>query len=198
MNLLKISGTSRYFIQKDKDSVTITIKSRQNIGALLFFVLWLLLWVYMFLAISIPWSIGLLGTTGIADTELQASPVFIVMFCGFSIFMLLMLMMGIYAIYAFLREIAGKELIVINKSGLIVAYQLFGWKREKEFPIENIDGLIIRNTSQRFFWNPLQKKYIYAFELSHERKTYRFGFFVKENDAQEIVSAIQTFIPPTS
>src|SRR5688572_30409870 len=98
MSLLKTSGTSRYFLQKDKDSVTITIKSRRNIGALLFFVLWLLLWVYMFLAISIPWSIGLLGATGIADPKLRGSPVFVVMFCALSIFMLLMLMMGIYAI----------------------------------------------------------------------------------------------------
>lgn len=87
----------------------------------------------MFLVISIPRSIGLLGATEIADPKLPGSLAFIIMFCALSIFMLLMLMMGIYAICVFLREIAGKELITINKNKLIVAYQLFGWKKQRNF-----------------------------------------------------------------
>lgn len=156
------------------------------------------MWVLMFSGLSnAVWQM-LRVTSGGIDPEYQASPVVIMALCAFSIFLFLLLFLGIFGIYRFLWELAGKGIIKANKEKITVIRQIFGWKRIREFSIKKTDGLTVRNTKQSLLWIPSQKRYRYAFELNFDGKKHRFGYLVKEQDAKEILSAIQEFILPTN
>lgn len=188
------SAMPRYAIEKTEGEVRIIINSRRTLGSILFLTSWVFMWVLMFSGLSnVVWQM-LRIASGSIDPDYQASPVVIMTIWFFSLFFTLLLFLGIFGIYRFLWELAGKEIIKANKEKIVVVRQLFGWKRIKEFLNEKIDKLIIRNTTQRLFWIRFQKRYRYAFELNYEGKTHRFGYLAKEQEAIEILSAIQEFI----
>jgi len=191
-------STPRYNVEKTNGEVRFIINSRRNFGSILFLTLWVFMWVLMFSGLSnAVWQM-LRVTSGGIDPEYQASPVVIMALCAFSIFLFLLLFLGIFGIYRFLWELAGKGIIKANKEKITVIRQIFGWKRIREFSIKKTDGLTVRNTKQSLLWIPSQKRYRYAFELNFDGKKHRFGYLVKEQDAKEILSAIQEFILPTN
>ena len=193
MSLFRKSTNTRHIINQTSESLKVTIKSRRHIGAVLFTILWLLMWIYMLVAITTIWSISLLVITGNFDPNLQEAPLFVLLFCAVSVFLLAIIVMGIYGLSIFLREVAGKELITLNKDNLLIAYQLFGRKKEKDFPKEKAEKIITRNTKYHFFQSPRQKRFRFAFELNDGGKIHRFGYLVNEDEATEIISAIQSF-----
>lgn len=197
MKLFKPS-TPRHRIEKTESEASITINSRRNLGSILFFALYNFMWIYLASGLSIIWWGMFLATTGILDPEYKGAPVFILVFCALSISLFLLLFFGVLGIYRFLWEIAGKELIEINRERTIIIRQLFGWKKIREFSNKRMSGLTTRNTKQNPFQSLLQilfrKLYRFAFELKYDGKTHRFGYLVKEHEAKEIISALQTFI----
>jgi len=195
MKLFKPSTVSRHTIVKTNGGVSITITSRRNWGFTLFMIIWLFIWLNMFIGMSTVWWYAFLGVTGIADPKYQGAPVFVMTIIAISVFLIALVFLGTFGLYRFLWELAGKEFIEINREKIIIS-QMFGWKRTKEFAKEKIDKLITRDTKQSLFWILFQKRYRYAFELSHNGKIHRFGFLVKEQDAKEIISSIQEFILP--
>ena len=194
MKLPQLSRMPRHAIEKEDDSLTITIKSRRSIPALLFMFAWLCGITYMMFMVWLIWSAMSLGVMGLLDPELKASPIFGVPFCGFSIFLLIAGVLFFYGVFVFLRELLGKELITVNKHKVTMAFELLGWKRENRLPVEKLKNLVIRNTALRFLWYPIRERYTYAFEINHDGKTYKLGYYVKEEEAKEILSTIQSFI----
>jgi hypothetical protein len=150
----------------------------------------------MFSGISIIWWSMFLVATGIADPSYHASPFLFFVLLFVFIWLLALLFLGMFGIYKLLWEVFGKEVIEVYREKMIVVRQIFGWKRTKEFLADKRDKLIMRNTAQSLFWNPLRKRYSNAFELNYDRKTYRFGYLVKEQEAKEIFSVIREFIVP--
>jgi len=195
MNYFK-TQSPRHSTEKTENSIVVTINSRRNLGTILFLTLGNFMWIYMVSVLSIMWWGMLLAATGIMDPEYRGMPVFIMVLCALSISLLLLLSFGAFGIYRFLWEIAGKEFIEVDQDKLIIARQLFSWKRTSEFSNKKINKLTTRNTKQSLFWFPFQKRYRYAFELNHDGKIHRFGYLVKEQEANEISTTIQAFILP--
>lgn len=164
---------------------------------LLFMFAWLCMITYMIFMVSVLWSVMSLGIMGYIDSELKASPIFGVPFCGLSIFMLIAAALFFYGVFGFLRELLGKETIIVNKHKVIMMFELLGWKREHKLPIEKVEDLIVRNTTIRLFWFPHREQYTYAFEINLDGKTRKLGYYVKEDEAKEILLAIRKFIPQT-
>lgn len=194
MKLPKLSRSPRHTVEKTGDGLVISIKSQRNIGSLFVMTLWFLFWAYMFTMLSTIWTIMVMGARETAVSQPQGINIFILISCFLTIGLLFLLGQGTYAIYVFLREIAGEEIIVINRSQLTITKQLFGWKRKRELSKKYFDHLVIRNTSHSLFRSPFDKQYKDAFEINQDNKTYRFGYYVKEEEAKEILSTIQSFI----
>ncbi len=88
--------------------------------------------------------------------------------------------------------------MTIDKHKVILTYELLGWKRENKFPIEKLGDLVIRNTALRFLWYPRREQYTFAFEINYDGKIRKLGYYVKEDEAKEILWAIHAFISQTS
>lgn len=105
----------------------------------------------------------------------------------------------VWAAYALLRNAFGKELATVGDGNLILKMDILGYGRSKVFPVSQVSNLRARG----LFGSALQRSSgtwmwglgggVIAFESGG--KTHRFGMWLEENEAQEVVARLAEHLP---
>lgn len=198
-----MSGTNpqphRHTTQNLSDGVQVVLPSKKNVLWTIWVGVWLLIWGYMTGGIGyiLFLSLRIIGVNLARNQSAEFSDYMPILFASFFIilFLLLLLVMGIPAIYSFLWHVAGKEILRVTSDSLTVARQIFSWRKVSEYSSVGIKGLQFMPPRKSFFIpfrnirkNP-EKNGVIVFD--YESRNHRFGLEIEEDEAREIISAIQ-------
>ncbi len=187
MKLLRRSKP-RYTVERNEDSVTITITSRRGVFHLIFYGFFILYWFYFLAGLGVFW--GMLAL--FLASPKTAQPFTIVLFLFLSFLQSFLLFLGFKIPYYLLREWTGKEIIEIDKTRFMVSLQILDWRKSKTYAIQKINKIQILKKPGMFSINPpWRKRYEEKISFDSDEKTYRFGFWLKEKEANEILPIIQ-------
>jgi len=92
----------------------------------------------------------------------------------------------ISAAIAFVYQLSGQEVIEFDTQKLTVSKEIHGWERKREFRIEDCTELQ---------WMGGSKNLPQGLQCKIGRKTLRFGEFLSEQQAIEILTALQRALP---
>lgn len=171
-------------IQETPNGLQIVIPSRKNMFIIIFLSIWLAGW----------FCGGLSAFAAILnDKSLSGENLFMI---GW---LIIWMVIGTSALYIWLWNLLGKEVVVINNSGLVIKHEIFGYGRKKEYESMYIKN--IRVSPQPFnlfnFSSGLQAWGIGGgfIAFDYGAKTYRFGASIDEAEAYQIVERIKKRFP---
>lgn len=192
MNLFK-QTKPRYTVERNENSATITIESRRSIFHLAFYGLFIVIWFYVLAGMGIFWGTLSLFLISPAKNTSTAQIFMTTLFIFLTFTQLFHAYLGGKAVYLILREWTGKEIIEIDKSKFEIVWQILDWRKTKTFTVQKIKELQIIKKPSPFAFVPPWRKRFYEEKISFndEEKTYRFGFWLKEKEASEILPIIQ-------
>lgn len=183
----------RYTVERNEETETITIGSRKSVFYLAFIGLFTVLWFYFLGIVGFFWGLMVLSLSiPEASHHFSQFQVFLFLFLfGMEAFLIFL---GFRVVYAVSTELIGKEIIEINKARFVVSIKIFEWKKSKVFTVQKIQNLQVIKKPGFFdlepFWKK-KKRYEEKISFDYEEKTYRFGFWLKEKEAEEILPIIQ-------
>jgi hypothetical protein len=181
-----------YTVEKNENSTVITIASCRSIFHLAFYGFFILFWFYFLAGLGIGWGTLALFMAAPSKSANAVSTFMIVLFIFLSFLQLFHVYLSFRVLYLLLREWTGKEIIEINKTGFSVTLQVLDWRKSKTFAIQKIKNLQILNELRIFAFIPSARKwYEEKIAFDYDEKIYRFGFWLKEKEANEIHSIIQ-------
>jgi hypothetical protein len=191
MKLLRQSKP-RYTVERNEDAVTITITSRRSVFHIGFYVLFILVWFYFLAGLGTFWGLLFLflmtpnkGTPHIPIFE-------IVLFVFLFFTQLFHAYLGAKAAYLLVREWIGKEIIEVDNAKFAIALQIRDWRKTNPFPVGKIENLhTIKKPGMFSFTPPWRKRFEEKISFDCDEKTYRFGFWLKQKEANEILLIIQ-------
>jgi hypothetical protein len=160
---------------------------------MIFYGLFVLFWFYFLAGLGIFWGIIALYLS-IPETNRHFSPFLVALFLFLSALQAFHAFFGFRAIYAVSREMTGKEIIEVDKTRFVVSIQIFDWKKSRIFAVQKIKNLQILKKPGIFAFEPFwrkRKQYEEKISFDCDEKTYRFGFWLKEKEASEILPIIQ-------
>lgn len=136
MNLLQKSR-SRYTVERNEDTVTITVGSRRSVFHLAFLGLFIVLWFYFLAIVGFFWGLMVLSLS-IPEADHNFSPyrVFLFLFLfGMEAFLIFL---GFRAVYAVSTELIGKEIIEVNKARFVVSIKILNGKSRGFSPFKKL------------------------------------------------------------
>jgi hypothetical protein len=152
-----------------------------------------LIWFYFLAGLGVFWGTLALFLVSPAKSTGSGQIFMIALFVFLTFIQLFHAYLGARAGYLIFREWTGKEIIAIDKPKFEIVLQILDWRKTKTLVVQKIKGLqIIKKPSPFTFVPPWRKRfYEEKISLAYEEKTYRFGFWLKEKEAVEILSIIQ-------
>jgi hypothetical protein len=88
---------------------------------------------------------------------------------------------------AWLYQLSGSEVIEFDTQKLVISKQILGWNRAREYAIANCRDLE---------WHePTGEGDTYGLQCKVGWRTVRFGEYISENEAIEVLTALQTTLP---
>jgi len=195
MNLFEQSK-HRYKVERGEETLTITVGSRRSIFHVAFSGIFILLWFYFLGIIGFFWGLFVLSVS-IPEVNHSFSPMLIFLVLFLFSMLIFLLVLGFIAVYGITRELVGKEIIEINKDKFVTTLQIFDWKKSKTFAVQKVTNMQVFNKPGIFnldpFWRK-RKRYEEKISFDYDEKTYRFGFWLKEKEAVEILAIIQNML----
>jgi hypothetical protein len=189
----------RHKTQNLSDGLQVVLPSKKNALWTLWLGICLFMWGYITGSIGyiLFLSLRIIGVNLVRNQSAVFSDYVSIIFVSIFTFafLLLFLVMGLPAIYSFLWHIAGKEILRITSDSLTLTRQIFNWKKVRKYSPVSITGLQFMPPRKSFLVpfknlrkNP-EKNGVIVFE--HESRNHRFGLEIEEDEAKQIISAIQ-------
>jgi hypothetical protein len=191
---VKLFGQSkpRYTVERNEDRVTIVMGSRRSIFHIVFYGVFILFWFCALAGLGIPWGMLflLLITPNKGATHFQ---IFLFVFLFFT--QLFHAYLGAKAANLLLREWMVKEIIEVDNAEFAVSLQIRDWRKTNTFPVGKIENLQTIKKPDLFSFNPpWRKRFEEKISFDCDKKTYRFGFWLKKGDADKILALIQKYL----
>jgi hypothetical protein len=201
MSIIKPS-LSRHSVENLDHGTRVSLPGKKNFFKILGFGLWLLGWAGILgtflLTLTVMLSVGQGPSSGSSPVS-AGDPGFLAALLFFLLFMLMLLGVGLPVLYAFLRQIAGREVIEADGQVLSITQQIFRWKSSRQYATEEVSDLRLNTQSLSSF--PPQKSLqkllgqdgLIAFDYG--AKTCRFACEIDEAEAKQIISALRPWLP---
>ena len=180
--MIENPSDGRVVIHNDHDSLSIEIPSKKNFAALVSMLVWLGGWVMGEIV-----ALKMIDTSGALSFD-NAFIIFWLVGWTFS---------GGFVFYSILRQLAGKEIIRIQRGSLTIERSVLGLGRNKEYEIYLIKDIGVIPAKR--FSDPGGISQVKipgmaenSLEFSYDGKTIKFAKYTKEAEADMIISRLKS------